>query len=39
MLSLVGKDLKQIKEKDVGTGGASQIQHLDVSYNQLNNGI
>jgi len=38
MLSLVGKDLKHIKEKDVGTE-ANNIQHLDVSYNQLCDGI
>lgn len=37
MLSLVGKDLKSLSERNIGTG--VNIQHLDVSANQLNRGI
>lgn len=37
MLNLVGKELKHLKEKDISN--ASDIQHLDVSSNQLTSGI
>lgn len=36
MLSLVDKDLKSIKEKD--KENAKNIQHLDISFNQLSDG-
>ena len=37
MLNLIGKELKHLKEKDIGD--AQDIEHLDVSFNQLSNGV
>ena len=37
MLSLVGKELKQLKEKHIAN--ATETQHLDVSFNLLTSGI
>ncbi len=37
MLNLVGKELKNLKEKDIAN--ATDIQHLDVSCNMLSNGV
>lgn len=37
MLSLVGRELKNLKEKDISN--ATDIQHLDVSSNFLSSGI
>jgi len=37
MLSLVGKELKQLKEKHIAN--ANEIQHLDLSSNLLSSGI
>lgn len=36
MISLVGKDLKSLREKD--TENARQIEHVDASFNQLSQG-
>jgi Leucine-rich repeat (LRR) protein len=37
MLSLVGRELKQLKEKDIAN--ATEIQHLDLSSNMLSSGV
>lgn len=37
MLSLVGKGLKVLKEKDISS--ATEIEHLDVSFNSLTSGV
>ena len=37
MLNLVGRELKQLKEKDISN--AAEVEHLDVSSNSLSNGV
>ena len=37
MLSLVDKNLKNLKEKDIAN--ATEIQHLDISCNSLSSGV
>jgi len=37
MLSLVGQDLKKLSLKETAEG--NNIQHIDVSFNQLTQGV
>lgn len=37
MLTLVGRELKNLKEKDIAN--ATDIEHLDVSSNSLSSGV